>query len=237
MRDYPPSTAVADVADDLAFTKSRLSADDLTAELVPPIAALLATADDLDRTRRTLRREATDATALVMAAHLRLTLQVEQLSRTLLGEARQQRTGPLFRRFFEDSPSSVTSQGRPELLTFARVTEDRLSREANAAVAAHQEPLRTAREALEAAMQRDELAAGAARQHTIDAREPFLAEANRARRLLLADLERVRVTHDLPKRWSESFFRRTARKAERRVSEPAAPEPTPEVSEDEASEP
>ena len=66
MRDFPIATAASDVADDLAFTHAYLLASPRAAVHAPALAALVARLDAIDAERRTLRRQATAATATLL---------------------------------------------------------------------------------------------------------------------------------------------------------------------------
>lgn len=199
--------------EELVYTEARFLGDPLTRDLAAAHAELLARLESVRAGQRAAWRDEIVAQAAVDTHNGRLDVTTTSFGAKLLAAVNGQRGSARWRRYFPDSVSDVVKLALGRQVARVRGWVPSLRGESEPEIKAFadrfEQHLADADKALQARVD----AASARNDHRVREIVALVEDVNAARLSALGRLLQRAVKNDLPREWSESFFRRSQRRA------------------------
>lgn len=212
MQDQRPKIPLPDAAEDLVYTVTRASTAANTAALTVVLAGLIDVLDKTHTDHVKLRRTVTQKDGTMGGVRLDVELFCTHVQAKVLGMVNQDRLDPKFVAYFPQSASALCGSDFETLKKWLVGVAPLLLKDPEKVLV----DLAPTADALVIGWQKAETgqttANAANRQHGAKVRDPLRDQVNGERRKLYGDLIKLAVTEKRPKRWVESFFRRTPKK-------------------------
>ena len=196
-----------DLADELVFTTSRTDADALAKQLGAPLIDLLVKTDLVDDAYKKILRAITKADAAAAGARDEVETWCAEFQKVMLGIVKQDRSDPLFLKYFRDAASTIQSMDIEGQLNWLQGIVKPLSAEPDKAMAAQGVVAAGLLKKWLLAMEQQNTAVKANEQDKVTVRDPLRKAINNARSDLYADLTKLKTKHKKTKKWVDSFFR------------------------------
>ena len=229
MHQIPIDLSLFSFLDDLEFTDAGLAAHPDAAALAKPVSDLIAQCPGIVQKEREARRAVTRAAAVVAVCNDILDSLTTHLGGLVLVEAKQDRKGTFYRRFFPIPPSQFIAQSlrrQCQLTIDAMIPEMKKTPDGSPIKGLAGRMEHAAKAAIDALAARSRLM-GERGACASDVQE-WKEGVNRMRVALYADLLKRASENGYPRAWADTFFHPDASGATKAVEGPTpGPTPTP----------